>query len=78
MPPAADSQRGLPVPEPGRASAERWVGEHLSGLFAEVEVVGSDRFPGGQTAADSALAAFDVAGYAAGPPGSHLIYATAC
>jgi deoxyribodipyrimidine photo-lyase len=65
MTPAPAATRQLPAPDPGRAGAEHWVAEHLAGLFAEDEVVGSDRFRGGQAAADRALAAFDVTGYAA-------------
>jgi deoxyribodipyrimidine photo-lyase len=43
---------------------EGWVREHLSDLV-EGEVRRSPAFRGGQTAADAALAAFDVTGYAA-------------
>lgn len=53
----------LPTPEPGRASAESFVATHLADLF-DGPVVGSSRFSGGQVAADAALTAFDVAGYA--------------
>ena len=52
---------GLPLPEPGDEA--RWVGEHLGGLFAGPVSV-SQRFRGGQTAADAALDAFAVRGYA--------------
>ncbi|MGA1052494.1 MAG: FAD-binding domain-containing protein [Ilumatobacteraceae bacterium] len=56
----------LPTPEPGRLAAERFVAEHLADLVDDSgAVVGSGRFRGGQIAADAALAAFDVAGYAA-------------
>ena len=58
------STRRLPVPEPGRVAAEAFVGKHLPGLFGG-EVAGSERFRGGQVAADAALAAYDVRGYAA-------------
>ncbi len=53
----------LPVPERGREAAERWVAAHLAGLFSG-EPVGSERFRGGWSAADAALAAYDVCGYA--------------
>jgi len=53
----------LPTPEPGRSASEAWVATHLAGLFSG-EPVGSGRFRGGQAAADAALAAFDVSGYA--------------
>lgn len=53
----------LPTPEPGRGEAERWVAHHLGDLFDDAPV-GSPRFRGGQSAADEALASFDVAGYA--------------
>ncbi|MEL6893513.1 MAG: FAD-binding domain-containing protein [Actinomycetota bacterium] len=56
--------RTLPAPEFGREAAERWVGEHLAGLFAG-DPVGSERFRGGQSFADAALDAYDVTGYAA-------------
>jgi len=52
---------GLPLPEPGAEA--RWVGQHLSGLFAGA-VAPSQRFRGGQAAADVALEAFAVRGYA--------------
>lgn len=53
----------LPTPEPGRAAAEAFVAEHLGRLVCD-DVVGSQAFSGGQRAADAALAAFDVTGYA--------------
>ena len=56
---------GLEPPPPDRVSAERFVAEHLGGLFCESEVVSSHRFRGGQSAADRALERFDVGGYAA-------------
>jgi deoxyribodipyrimidine photo-lyase len=46
------------------AAAERFVADHLGGLVAD-EVGASPRFRGGQAAADAALAALDVTGYAA-------------
>lgn len=55
----------LPVPAPGREAAERFVADHLADLVADPRAIaGSERFRGGQTAADAALAGFDVAGYA--------------
>ncbi len=45
------------------AGVERWVGTHLSGLFAG-PATASRAFRGGQSAADAALARFNVAGYA--------------
>lgn len=53
----------LPVPEPDPAEVIRWVDHHLAGLFSGA-VQRSERYRGGQTAADAALAGFDVAGYA--------------
>lgn len=55
--------RRLPIPYPERAAAESFVAQHL-GHLASDEVHGSSAFVGGQRAADEALAAFDVAGYA--------------
>ncbi len=57
------NQTTLAVPEPGRRAAEAFVSQHFSHLICD-EVEGSGSFNGGQTAADTALAAFDVAGYA--------------
>ncbi|MBJ7470168.1 MAG: hypothetical protein JHD16_02660 [Solirubrobacteraceae bacterium] len=58
----ADSQ----LPTPSFADAAAWVGEHLGDLTLEGPqgVVASPRFRGGQGAADAALEAFDVSGYA--------------
>ncbi len=53
----------LPSPEPGRRAAEAYVSEHFKHLVCD-DVNGSDSFVGGQEAADKALAAFDVKGYA--------------
>ena len=50
-----------PRPEPGREVA--WVAEHLADLCADPPHR-SERFVGTQAAADAALAAFDVTGYA--------------
>lgn len=53
----------LPTPDPGRKSAISFVAEHLGHLLCDRPASGSD-IAGGQSAADAALAAFDVAGYA--------------
>ena len=55
------------LPNPEYDSAERWVAEHLGDLALEGAdgVRRSSRFPGGQTAADAALADYSVRGYAA-------------
>ena len=46
----------LPVPAPGREAAERFVADHLADLVADPRAIaGSERFRGGQTAADAAL-----------------------
>jgi deoxyribodipyrimidine photo-lyase len=49
-------------PEPERVAVLRWVHEHL-GHVVDDEVTGS-RIAGGQTAANQAMATFDVSGYA--------------
>lgn len=54
----------LSIPATDRNDARRFVADHLAHLTCD-EVSASPRFRGGQTAADAALAAFDVAGYAA-------------
>ncbi len=56
----------LPVPEPGPEAAVAFVARHLGDVVAEGPdgVAASPAFRGGQVAADAALAAFDVAGYA--------------
>ncbi len=54
----------LPLPQPGQSAAVAFVADHLSHLV-DGEVGPSLRFVGGQRRADAALAAFDVAGYAA-------------
>lgn len=56
------STTALPTPAPGEEVA--WVQAHLGHLVLEDEVVASPAFRGGQSAADLALATFDVAGYA--------------
>ena len=53
----------LPTPEPDRAAAEAFVADHLGHLVRD-DVRGSDRFRGGQIAADAAVQAYDVSGYA--------------
>ena len=53
----------LPTPEPGRHAAESFVSSYLAHLVCD-EVSGSSAFRGGQDAADVALAAYDVTGYA--------------
>lgn len=53
----------LPPPRVGRDAAEEYVARHLAHLVCD-EVQGSGSFTGGQAAADAALAAFDVTGYA--------------
>ncbi len=60
----ATSTTQLPVPATGREAAEAFVDRYLGGLFCD-EPVGSERFRGGQSMADAALAAYDVRGYAA-------------
>ncbi len=54
----------LPTPPPDRDGALAWVGTHLAGLYSG-DVAASQRFRGGQRAADRALDGFDVTGYAA-------------
>ena len=54
----------LPTPEPGRKAAEAFVKDQLS-VLAVGNVVGSTRFAGGRRAAQQALNAFRVQGYAA-------------
>lgn len=52
------------LPIPGPDDVERWVGEHLVDLTYELEVRRSGRFVGTQAAADAAVAALDLDGYA--------------
>ncbi len=54
----------LPTPGTERSDAERFVADHLAHLTSD-KVSSSPRFRGGQSAADAALAAFEVTGYAA-------------
>jgi deoxyribodipyrimidine photo-lyase len=56
------SVRALPVPTLGDAA--EWTRTHLGDLACD-DVAASRSFVGGQTAADTALATYDVAGYAA-------------
>lgn len=56
--------RILPSPEPGVDAASAFVQQHLRHLVCD-DVRASGAFRGGQSAADAALAAFDVTGYAA-------------
>jgi deoxyribodipyrimidine photo-lyase len=53
----------LAQPEPGPQAAEEWVDAQLADVCADAAAP-SPRFRGGQLAADRALAAFDVRGYA--------------
>jgi deoxyribodipyrimidine photo-lyase len=53
----------LPVPGPGPDAAVRFVREHLADLACDTPAA-SENIRGGQTAADAALAALDVTGYA--------------
>ena len=52
----------LPAPKPDDVTT--WVGEHLGHLTHDPAPRASPRFRGTQTAADSALASLDIAGYA--------------
>ncbi len=52
----------LPLPAP--ADVGWWVGQHLLQLSCDSEVERSGRFVGTQAAADAALAALDISGYA--------------
>jgi len=53
----------LALPEPGPEAARAWVAEHLADLLVD-DGRPSERFRGGQSAADAAIAAYDVTGYA--------------
>lgn len=53
----------MPIPAPGLDAGARFVADHL-GHVAGDAAAPSPRFRGGQAAADAALAAFDVGGYA--------------
>ncbi len=53
----------LPTPTPGADAAQSWVAQHLADVVGD-RAGPSPRFRGGQSAADAALAAFDVSGYA--------------
>jgi deoxyribodipyrimidine photo-lyase len=63
----AEPTIALPTPPPDAAAATAWVADHLGDLTREgpAGVAASPRFRGGQTAADRALASWDVTGYAA-------------
>ena len=56
----------IPLPTPQVGEEERWVADYLGDLTAEGRhaIRASGAFRGGQSAADAALAAFDVTGYA--------------
>ncbi len=62
--PSLSSRAPLPIPAPGPEAAVDWIEVHLSGLSGD-DAAPSPRFRGGQQAADAALEAFDVRGYAA-------------
>ncbi|MDJ0952769.1 MAG: FAD-binding domain-containing protein [Acidimicrobiia bacterium] len=53
----------LPIPQLDREAVREWVAVHLDGLCSGT-ATGSPAFVGGQTAANRALAEYDVAGYA--------------
>lgn len=61
--PASRQHRSLATPGPGRDAAEAFVATHFRHLVCD-DIVGSSAFAGGQSAADAALNAFDVLGYA--------------
>jgi deoxyribodipyrimidine photo-lyase len=61
---AADISTGVPAPATGEDTAVPFVARHLRHLVCD-DVRGAVGFRGGQAAADAALAAFDVTGYAA-------------
>jgi deoxyribodipyrimidine photo-lyase len=54
----------LPDPPPGDGEIVTWVAEHLGDLAASTSSSASGQMRGGQQAADAALQAYDVAGYA--------------
>lgn len=59
-----EARPGTRMPAPSVGEEVAWVQRHLGHLTLEPEVRASPGFRGGQGAADVALAAFDVAGYA--------------
>jgi deoxyribodipyrimidine photo-lyase len=59
-----DRSTVLPPPPADPAGIDAWVDRHLGHLSSD-DAPRSSAFRGGQTAADAALAAFDVSGYAA-------------
>ncbi len=65
--PAGNPQGGAvtPLPVPAPHQVPRWVADHLGHLHRDDDVTPSGRFRGGQAAADAALAALDITGYAA-------------
>ena len=62
--PRRDSNGATPLPVPTPGDEANWVSTHLGHLCGDTPN-GSPRFNGSQAAADAALAAFDVTGYAA-------------
>jgi deoxyribodipyrimidine photo-lyase len=60
----ATDRQHLPLPLPIIGAETQWVKQHLAEFCCD-EPAASPRFRGTQAAADAALAAFDVAGYAA-------------
>ena len=56
--------QALPTPRCGPDAAGAWIDDHLADLASD-EAPPSPNFRGGQPAADAALAAYDVGGYAA-------------
>lgn len=61
---ATDPVEPTDLPPPGRDAALAWVERHLAGRYSG-PLAASPVFHGGQAAADAALAAYDVGGYAA-------------
>ncbi len=57
------SESRLPLPEPGPEAAARFVDAYLDAVVGD-HAAPSPRFRGGQSAADAALAGYDVKGYA--------------
>ena len=54
----------LPTPPPSIEEVATWVADHLGDLAAEESSDAAAPMRGGQQAADAALQAYDVAGYA--------------
>lgn len=61
---AGAARQGTMLPTPLMGAEVVWVQRHLGHLALEPKVRASPEFRGGQSAADVALAAFDVTGYA--------------